>query len=184
MDKKELRKTALKHQKELNKEIKKEIEHQLTKQLLTTDLWKNAKTIGITMAMEFEWDTRLIIEAGWKEDKVICVPKTVIEDKKLKFYQINSFDELELSTYHLMEPTVASFEIKKSLIDLLVVPGLLFDKQGYRLGFGGGYYDRFLVDFSNETIALCGRNQLVDHLPVDYHDIPVSHLLTENGIIK
>ncbi|MBP1971769.1 5-formyltetrahydrofolate cyclo-ligase [Virgibacillus natechei] len=183
MEKTELRKSAIAQLKNHSKSDKQAIEKKLTTHLVTSTLWKNANTIGITMAQGYEWETKLIIEHAWEQNKTICVPKCNPVDKKLTFYQLTSYDQLEIVYYNLKEPKPnRANEIGKAAIDLLIVPGLVFDKSGFRIGFGGGYYDRFLMDYPNETASLMHQNQIVEELPREEFDLPVHYLITDKGI--
>lgn len=184
MNKKQLRKKAMENRKNIPEDIRNSIENILCMNLLHTDLWKQSDVIGVTIATENEWDTTLLIETAWKEHKTICVPRTIREENKLIFYRLDDFSQLKRSSYNILEPAENGQEIEKNAIDLLIVPGLLFDKNGYRIGYGGGYYDRFLMDFQNKTVSLASEKQLVDHLPAEAHDIPVQYLVTENGLLK
>lgn len=150
--------------------------------LLQSKEWHEATTIGITIATGREVETISIIEAGWKEGKEIVVPKCSPKEKKLNFYQIVSFQEVEESFYSLKEPitTLTPF-VEKEQIDLLIVPGLIFDKQGFRIGFGGGYYDRYLDGYHKNTVALAFDFQLVDEIPNEAFDIPVKKIITNTS---
>lgn len=183
MDKKQIRSSAIQTLKNFSEDEKQKVEQKLTKNLLSSNLWNQAKTIGITMAQGFEWDTKMIIEAAWNQNKIIAVPKCSPSEKKLTFYQLKTFDQLEVVYYNLLEPKPEkSAIVDKTSIDLLVVPGLCFDEKGYRVGFGGGYYDRFLADYSNETVSLIHTSQLVNEVPSENFDIPVNHLITEKEL--
>lgn len=155
---------------------------QIKDKLLQSKEWHEAATIGITIATKREIDTIPIIEAGWKQGKQIVVPKCFPKEKKLNFYQIVSFQEVENSFYSLKEPitTLAPF-VKKEQIDLLIVPGLIFDKYGFRIGFGGGYYDRYLDGYLKDTVALAFDFQLVDEVPKEAYDIPVRKIITNTS---
>ncbi len=182
MDKTELRKTTMLTLKNMPASKKKTAEQILTKRLLESALWENAETIGITMAQGFEWDTKPIIEAAWDQKKNVAVPKCIPEQRKLVFYKLTDFSQLEVVYYQLLEPNPEeTMKIDKQKIDLLIVPGIAYDKKGYRIGFGGGYYDRFLADFSGETVSLVHTMQLTDYLPSEAFDIPVRNLMTEHG---
>ncbi|AIF43421.1 5-formyltetrahydrofolate cyclo-ligase [Virgibacillus sp. SK37] len=184
MNKKELRVRAINMLKSQSETKRKEIERKLTEQLIHTTVWENATVIGITMAQGFEWDTKSIIEIAWKQGKQVCVPKCSPQDKLLHFHKITSFNDLEVVYYNLLEPIPEQTEyVSKEKIDLLIVPGLLFNKEGFRVGFGGGYYDRFLTDFPNNTVSLLSEEQLVSKLPKESFDIPVKQLITENKLI-
>jgi 5-formyltetrahydrofolate cyclo-ligase len=75
-------------------------------------------------------------------------------------------------------------EVDASRIDLMIVPGLAYTREGYRLGFGGGYYDRYLQNYHGKTISLAFNEQLVPNFLVEEHDIPVSEIITNLGVIK
>lgn len=161
---------------------RKNIEDQLLNHLCAQNFWKNATIIGITISQDSEWNTRPIIEAAWQQGKKVCVPKCYPDKKKLSFYQIESYEQLEVVFYNLQEPIPnETTYIDKKHIELLIVPGLVFDQNGFRIGFGGGYYDRFLKDFTNPTVSLISKRQLVDRVPREHFDIPVQHIITEDG---
>lgn len=184
MDKSQLRKETITYLKSLPESKKKTIEEKLTFQLIRSELWKSSNSVGITISQGFEWNTTAIIEAAWEENKTISVPKCDPVNKGLNFYQLHSYDQLEVVYYNLKEPNPShSKATDKTNIDLLIVPGLLFDRNGYRVGFGGGYYDRFLANFTNTTVSLVSNNQLVDEVPTESFDLPVNHLISENGVI-
>ncbi|MEN2765981.1 5-formyltetrahydrofolate cyclo-ligase [Ornithinibacillus xuwenensis] len=185
MKKRTLRENMITKLKALPINERKAIEEQLRSNLLNSSLWKNSNTIGITISKGFEWDTQLIIEEGWRQGKSIVVPKCFPNDKELVFYRLHSFNELESVYYNLLEPKPNDQnKTTKEQIDLLLVPGIVYDERGYRIGFGGGYYDRFLFDYNSQTVSLLSTMQLSDNVPVEPHDIPVQHLLTENGFIQ
>lgn len=180
MDKQEMRTSAIMRLKGISETERQSIEQRLSNQLINSNMWKHVKMIGITISQGFEWDTRRIIETAWRQNKTVCVPKCDPKDKKLTFYQLDSYDQLEVVYYNLLEPKPEiTKKVEKASIDLLIVPGILFDKEGYRIGFGGGYYDRFLSDFPNVTASLSSAIQIVDYIPAEPFDIPVHHLITD-----
>lgn len=155
---------------------------QIARELFTLEAWKKAETIGITISNPPEVDTYFIIKQAWLEGKNIAVPRCKTEEKQLDFRFISSFDQLENIYIHLWEPKIEVTQtVTKEEIELLVVPGLAFTKDGYRVGFGGGYYDRYLVDFDNQTISLAFAEQLVAEMPIDTYDKPVKQIVTDNG---
>lgn len=185
MNKSDLRQSCLTYLKELDATQRQRIGKKLLTQLTALDSWRQATTIGVTISQGVEWDTRSIIETAWQQGKTVCVPKCLSKEKQLVFYQLDTYEQLENVYIHLLEPNPhKTTPVLKEQIELLLVPGLLFNKQGFRIGFGGGYYDRFLQDFSNETISLTSENQVMEYLPVEPFDIPVHQILTENGPIK
>ncbi len=185
MDKTKVRESIIAKLENLSGKEKEAIESQLHQYLFNTELWKNANHIGVTMSQGFEWNTRPIIEKAWEQKKLVSVPKCSPTDKTLQFHVLESYDQLETVFYNLLEPKPEETKkTEKQHIDLLLVPGNVFNKEGYRIGFGGGFYDRFLTDYPNKTISLISTLQLVDNLPIESHDLPVQHVITEDGMIK
>lgn len=185
MNKSEHRKTTIEQLKNIPAFERERIESLLFTNLISTEAWNQAETIGITVSNDFEWDTSIIIRSSWEAGKRICSPKCQPETREMDFYEYNDLNELEVVYYDLKEPkAIKNNYIHKDEIDLLIVPGILFDKRGYRIGFGGGYYDRFLTDFNNTTLSLVSEIQLVDEVPYESFDIPVQYIVTEKGLQK
>src|SRR5699024_4800612 len=181
----ELRQSMITYLKKIDKSQKQWIEDKLFQQLIELESWKKSMVVGITISQGIEWDTRTIIRRAWNQGKAVCVPKCSPGSGKMCFYRIDTFEQLEKAYANLLEPNTNKAKlVVKSQIDLLIVPGVLFNKQGFRIGFGGGFYDRFLQDFANETISLASEAQIVGNLPIDPFDIPVQQILTENGLIR
>ncbi|OIJ22181.1 5-formyltetrahydrofolate cyclo-ligase [Anaerobacillus alkalidiazotrophicus] len=155
-----------------------ELSSTIKKRFITSEEWKSSKTIGITISTQREVDTKSIIEEGWRQNKRIVVPKCFPKEKELKFYEINSFTDLEESFYALKEPiTTKTTFVAKENIDLLVVPGVVFDTRGYRIGYGGGYYDRYLINYKNKKISLAFHFQIINEVPNEHHDIAVDKII-------
>ncbi|HHY21956.1 MAG TPA: 5-formyltetrahydrofolate cyclo-ligase [Bacilli bacterium] len=147
--------------------------------------WKEAKMIGIYVSIGKEVDTRSIIEYGWSTGKRIAVPKIKMATKEMRFHEITSFSQLEETTFQLQEPIVSQCgEVASSKIDLLIVPGLAFTKNGYRLGYGGGFYDRYLPTYDGKLIALTYQSQIVENIPINKYDQAVPMILTEDAVYK
>lgn len=183
--KKALRMKMISTLKQLDVTEKETIEKQLFHHLTASSLWKNAAMIGITMSRSFEWNTRPFIELAWEQNRKIAIPRSVTETKTMIFHELNHFSELTKGYGNIEEPDVLRTSIvEKETIDLLIVPGLVFNTSGYRIGFGGGYYDRFLSDFAASTVGLISRKQLDESIPVDAYDIPVQYIVTEVGLFQ
>src|SRR5699024_7963953 len=169
----------------ISKSQKQHIEKQLLFQLTQFNCWERASAIGITASQKIEWDTKIIIETAWSQNKKVYVPKCYPEKKQLIFYELDSFNQLENGYANILEPNPnVTFSANKEQIELLLVPGVLFDRRGYRIGFGGGYYDRFLQDFPNKTVSLASEYQMAESLPNSPFDIPIQQILTEKGVRK
>ena len=98
--------------------------------------------------------------------------------KKLHFYQVEPQTEYQLSSFGVEEP-LSQKKIDALDLDLLIVPGLIFSHEGYRIGFGGGYYDRFLADFQGKTVSLVFAEQFDVRWQPDSFDIPVQKIITD-----
>ncbi|MEH7224559.1 5-formyltetrahydrofolate cyclo-ligase [Bacillus sp. JJ1566] len=157
---------------------------EITEQVLSLTEWVNAKTIGITISQEFEVNTKYLIEKAWESKKRVAVPKCHPKTKTMTFREITSFSQLEVVYYGLQEPIEEQTrEVLHNEIDVLFVPGLSFVTNGYRLGHGGGYYDRYLTEYQGNTVSLAFPEQLVEELPIEPFDIPVQKIVTNTGVI-
>lgn len=162
----------------LDREIKSKI---ITNKIIEGSEYKNAKTIALYKSFGTEVDTNRLIEYSIKLEKVIALPKVI--NNELKFYKIKSLQENFIkSKFGVEEPieNEANY-IEKLKIDLVIVPGLLFDKENNRLGYGKGYYDKFLKDSNLKTIAICFKEQILKDniLPITSEDIKVQKIITD-----
>jgi 5-formyltetrahydrofolate cyclo-ligase len=180
-----LRRQGIALLKEIAETDREHLSETISQHLFRTKWWKNASIIGVTVAKSFELNTEYIINKAWSEKKIVCVPKCFPkQDKRMVYYRIQNFNQLEEAHFGLLEPNPdETVPVNAKDIDLLLVPGVLFSKDGYRIGFGGGYFDRFLQKYQLLTVALAYSQQIVDELPFDQHDLPVQHIITEKGII-
>lgn len=182
MDKKEIRK----HVKDSLKKMTTE-EYQVLSNIIGMKLLKETsiiegKTIAITISNFPEVETKKIIENLWELGKKVVVPKCNPVDHSMAFYAINNFNQLETVYMDLQEPIPEKTELVNSKeIDVMIVPGIVFDKKGNRIGYGGGYYDRYLEKYDGILISLAFDIQLVDAVPTDLYDLPVQLLITENN---
>ena len=177
MQKKDIRSKALKKLKKLSPSLREKYNYDIMTQLVSSDYWKKAEHVGVTLSRHPEVDTQAVIEQAWKDGKTVSIPHSG-EKRKLSFYIYTPQTELELSRFGLLEPKDRSVPQSKNAIDLMVVPGLVFNQAGYRIGFGGGYYDRYLEDYKGKTISLLYPLQLDDHIDelIETHDQPVEKL--------
>ena len=186
MEKKIIRNQILKSKEELDKTILKSYSDSIINKLYNTNYYKSAKTIMTFISFGAEVDTHEFIKESIKKGKRIVVPITVPETKQLKLSEVLNFDELEIGFYNILTPKEEFIRyVDPSEVDLIIVPGVAFDKCGYRIGYGGGYYDRFLSNLDHVTkISLAFNMQLIDKIPRDHFDIPVNYIITEKEIIN
>ncbi|MFP3418391.1 MAG: 5-formyltetrahydrofolate cyclo-ligase [Bacillota bacterium] len=180
--KKELRRQTLAKLEQMSSEEFKQNTTLLYEHLFQLTAWKQAKTIALTMSRGKEVPTRPLIDKAWEEGKTVCVPTCFPETKEMTFYEYTPQTKMTSRYFGLSEPDPeTSAAVHKKAIDLVIVPGVCFDQQGYRIGYGGGYFDRFLADYHGVTLALCLSVQQIEHVPAETHDIPVSMIVSEKG---
>lgn len=136
--------------------------------------------IGLYISHNQEVDTHSIIEYLWQMNKHVYVPKCFNEGK-MCFYEITSWQDVEVGKYGILEPKETQNE--QVQFDVLVIPLLGFNKEGYRLGMGGGYYDRYLACHSSYSVGLAFSFQEVE-FKKQPHDLRLNALITENGFMK
>lgn len=169
----------------LSKPLYEDYSYKIARNLFEEEVWKQAKVVGITISRPPEVDTYQIIRKAWELGKQIVAPKCYPKERKLAFRTLTEFSQLESVYYGLLEPIEEQTEeLLPENINLLIVPGLAYTREGYRLGFGGGYYDRYLSDFRGDTISLCFQSQVISQFSIEEHDIPVSKIITNNEVIK
>jgi len=160
----------------------------ITNKLDSYILKNNYKNIMIFVSFRNEIYTHDLIKKWLIErDKNIFVPYIENDIDQMKISQIKDFEkDLERGVYNILEPTE---KIKNNNevydLDIIVVPGLVFSKDGYRIGYGGGYYDKFLSKVSNEVkkVGIVYSDFVVNDLPVDEYDLPVDLIMTEKETI-
>ncbi|KMP25108.1 5-formyltetrahydrofolate cyclo-ligase [Bacillus albus] len=177
-----LRKRIIEHMNSLSEERYTTLSEQIACSLYAQKEWTEAKTIGITLSMENEVNTYPIIKKAWEEGKKVVVPKCNKGTRTMSFRQISNFDQLETVYMNLREPIPAlTGEVNADEIDLQIVPGVAYTARGERIGYGGGYYDRYLVHYKGKTLSLAYSFQMVDHIPVEPFDKNVEKIITEKG---
>ncbi|MBB6444923.1 5-formyltetrahydrofolate cyclo-ligase [Bacillus benzoevorans] len=182
MEKQKLRKEIRAKLKQIPKPLYEHYSYTIAQELYKDPLWQAASVIGITISIAPEVDTYQIIRTAWAEGKRVAVPKCHDKERTMDFRYLQRFNQLESVYFGLLEPIETETELAaKAEIDLLLVPGIAFTQQGYRMGVGGGYYDRFLEDFKGGTISLAFAQQIVPEIPVEEHDLPVGKIITNDG---
>ena len=149
--KKTLRKETIAAMKELPESVKTQADEQLTQRILELPAFQEAKTLATYLSFDHEFSTAGLIQAALQGGKRVCVPRTYPQGR-MEFVEYDP-DILEESRFGLLEPNEQGKVVDKAEIDLIHVPGLVFQSKGYRIGYGGGYYDRYLADFAGKTVS-------------------------------
>lgn len=185
MEKSLHRKTVISELKKMSTQEYDQKSQSICLNLMQDPAFQQARTIGLTVSAFPEVDTAGLIRKCWEMGKQVVVPKCEPVTRAMAFYAIESFDQLETVYMKLQEPKVEeTVLVPKDEIDLLIVPGVVFARTGYRIGFGGGYYDRFLMDYTGATRSLAFDVQLADSIVVELFDLPVQGIYTESGYIN
>ena len=136
-----------------------------------------------------EVDVRPLTRKWWEAGYSVVVPKVDNTLKIMDVHKINSFEELEPGVWGIPEPQVTAPQLASlDIIDVMIIPGLAYDRQGGRLGYGSGFYDRFLDRYDvlglphPYKLGVCFDIQLQDELPMEQHDLRVDRIITEEGV--
>ena len=171
MNKAELRKEIRAKKRAMTEEeiIKKS--HNLCEKFLQCDAYKTAKSVYGYLPYNQEVRTWELLEQAMKDGKKVAVPK--VHGEEMRFIYITDFSQVSDGYCGIPEP-LNDDPIATDKDSLVLMPGLAFDRDGHRIGYGGGFYDRFLsAEPSHKTVALCYDFQLVEELPTEEFDIPV-----------
>ena len=175
MDKKALRQLISQQKREMTPEQIETASRALAEQFLQTDAYRKAKTLYGYLPYNQEVRTVPILEQALRDGKRVAVPK--VYGDTMKFIYMNDLSAVENGYCNIPEP-IADGPIGDDPTALVLMPGLAFDKAGNRMGYGGGYYDKFLSEEPNHpTVALCYQFQMVEQIPTDSYDIPVDLVL-------
>jgi len=177
---KEIIEKRIKQSKEENKRKSKEIKEKL----FNLKEYKDAETILFYVSYNGEVFTHDMIKEAI-ENKTVIVPITNKDDCSLTLSELRSWDDLETSCYGILEPRKECIkEVSIDEIDLIIVPGVVFDIKGNRIGHGKGYYDKLLRNTKGITkIGLSFEFQIVENIPIEKHDISMDKIITEKRII-
>jgi len=173
MNKNELRE----HMKSLRDSIavkdKADMNRSILNKVVMNKFYTEAETIMTYVSFGSEVDTLCIIKHALENNKIVCVPKIINKNKGMKAIKIEDLDDLKKNKFGILEPVSFDREIDAKDIDLFLIPGLAFDKNGGRIGYGAGYYDRFLKNSKDNSlkIGLVYDFQLIDRVPMTENDV-------------
>ena len=155
------------------------------KHFLGSQCYLSARRIGFYAAFDNEVDTRFSFERALEDGKIAAFPK-VIGRGEMVYLQERHFEKMRPNKWGIPEPVNCSECVEIRELDLVVVPGVAFDKAGCRTGFGGGYYDRLLSRTGPQTLTVgfAFSFQVLDSLPCAEHDQKVKRIVTEQGFLK
>ena len=181
MDKKDLRKTLREKRKNIEKSKKVIYDKEISQKIIRSEYFEEAQQVLVFSSSDDEFDTRYIIERCRMENKRVFYPLCTDKDGHMKFFEVDSVGDLQVGMYGISEPKSYCKEYKPEENDIVIVPCLSVDEKGYRIGYGKGYYDRFLKDFNGVSICPCYEEMLTDTIPTDEYDIKVNIIVTQNS---
>ena len=175
LDKKELRRTIRERKRAMTEEEIVSRSEKLGQLFADCEAYKNAKTIYGYLPYNQEVRTVPMLEQALRDGKRVAVPKCYGEE--MKFIFMDDLSKVEKGYANIPEP-IADGPVADDETALVLMPGLAFDPEGHRCGYGGGFYDKFLAAEPNHpTLALCYEFQMLPHLETEEHDIPVDTVL-------
>ena len=175
MDKKELRRSIREQKRAMTEAEICSRSEKLCALFLASEAYRNAKTIYGYLPYNQEVRTVPMLEQALKDGKKVAVPKCYGDE--MKFIFMDDLSKVEKGYANIPEP-IADDPVADDPTALVLMPGLAFDPQGHRCGYGGGFYDKFLsAEPGHPTLALCYEFQMFDHLETEEHDIPVDYVI-------
>jgi len=174
----ELRKFAKDFRKTLNI---KEVSEKILQIFFNTDIYNNAKNIALYYPIGDELDITPILA---NKDKIFFLPK-INDNDEMFFAKYDANKSLINGKYNIPEPSDIE-KIDLNILDIMIVPGLMADKNGHRLGYGKGYYDKLFYhnNFAGLKVVFIPEKLFINNLPVDANDMPVDIIITENHVYK
>ncbi|MDD3224149.1 MAG: 5-formyltetrahydrofolate cyclo-ligase [Clostridium sp.] len=182
MNKKEIRHYILNEKAKLLEDNKKQLDDAIYNNVINCNFFIKSKFIFTYVSFENEVYTHSIIKKALSQGKRICVPKIISKKSGMVACEIKSMQELVEGKYGILEPISDNNKIDSKDIDFALIPGLAFDKDGYRIGYGGGFYDRFLASADFYKMGLSYEFQFMNNVPKEDFDEKIDGMITEKGI--
>lgn len=185
--KKNLRQHILSLRSQISEDLRNKANQLISFRLQAMWQYRQAQTILFYLDFRGEVATDAIINKAWEMGKIVCVPLTIPKTRTINIYAIKGWDDLQPGNYGILEPIPERCNlIDYKDLNLVITPGVAFDEDCNRLGYGGGYYDRLASKLGSTCprIALAYELQIVEQVPFGIYDIPVDVVITEKRIIR
>ncbi len=145
--------------------------------------WKKARVVFCYVSVRNEPSTRGLLSAALESGKRLCVPRCEGQGI-MQARQISLLNALKPAPHGLLEPDESAAIVPVTEIELAIIPCVAADRRGYRIGHGGGYYDRYLANLDCPTVCLCRGWALFPTVPIEGHDLPVRIVRTDDELIR
>ncbi|MGI6248597.1 MAG: 5-formyltetrahydrofolate cyclo-ligase [Acutalibacteraceae bacterium] len=182
--KNQIRSEARRWRESLSEDAKRRLDIKIFNRFINLWQFRDCETLLIYASIDIEVDTRKIIDYALEKGKRVALPRCVEGTRNIEYYLIENINQTGPGAFGVLEPDINLTE-KLSVFEssLCVVPGLAYDLQGYRLGFGKGYFDRFLSDNNISTIGICYEECIFPEIPRGRYDKSVDMIITESRVI-
>ena len=182
----EIRKQHLERRSKISLDVRAFRDRKICNNILSSAAYRYADIILLYYPVKGEVDVLPVMEAALASGKKVAFPRCREQDRSMKFHYVSSVADFEKGTYGLREP-IASLPVFDPLTDgqkkvLCIVPAVVYDRKGYRIGYGGGYYDRFFGIFKPASIGVAYEEFIVKTVPHGRYDISVDVVVSERGI--
>ena len=182
--KKQMRSSCKEARRSMDKTLKANLDKKIQNKLLNLFVVREADVVLTYVSTPIEVKTLDFITTLLEQGKMVAVPKCLNDKGDMDFFLINSLDDLEDGYFGVREPNPGTAtKVTTTEKTVCIVPAFLFDEKGYRLGYGKGYYDRFLSKFGGKTVGICYEENIRDSLMHGKYDRPVTLIVTEKRIV-
>lgn len=180
--KQDLRERSKERRKSMDQGEKKTLDTAVAENVRRLKEYRPAKTLLVYMSTPIEVDTIQIIKNAWADGKRVAVPRCIPDTRNMEFHYIENLECLSVGSFSVMEPDPSLPIVTDFSGCLMIVPGMHFDMKGYRLGYGKGYYDRYMVKFTGVSAGICYSNELKPFLYHGRFDRHVDVVVTDKRI--
>lgn len=182
MNKNDLREKILNERLALSAEVIQSLSQTIQDKLVKSQFWPTQGSVGLYFPVRNEVMTQSLFQKALEQGLHVYFPRV---EQGIKFYEVNGPEDLEKGSWSISEPKIHCSELEPDMkLDLLVVPGIVFSKSCYRVGYGRGFYDKFFSGLLEEvpTVSLAYDFQVVESIEQDIWDRPVKVVMTEKKI--
>lgn len=186
LNKKNIREEIIDKRNNLILDIKQNYDSLIFEEIINSEIYKKSKKIFTYISFGSEVDTIKLIKYSFSNNKEVYVPKINKQTKDMIALKIHNFNNMSVDKWGIIEPNSVDKTNIGTDFDLIIMPGIAFDKQGNRIGYGGGYYDKYISKLNNASnlLALAYDFQIIQDIESESHDIKVDFILTNKGFIK
>jgi len=180
-----IRKSVIEKRDSITIDIKKEWDERILKKLIDNKSYKDSLVLFTFVSFGSEVDTQKIISYALNDGKIVYVPKIKSKDKGIEIFTINTLSNLKPGYFNILEPLENCPVGNIKDIDLILMPGIAFDRNGGRIGYGAEFYDRFLTSINSDVpkLALAYQFQILDEVPITEFDVKIDGIISNKELI-